>query len=110
MSRKAPRKRNEGPIIREEMKLVSCMIELYYKHNKGDVPENRMASYAEQRLLFCQFGEEKTTCQKCPVHCYQEVYRTQMKQIMRYSGPRMLLVHPILTLRHGFRGLTRTLS
>lgn len=103
------RTKNEGPLIQEEMRLVSCMIELYYKKNKGNIPEKRMASYVNQRLSFCQFGEEKTTCQKCPVHCYQEVYRNQMKQIMRYSGPRMLLVHPLLTLRHGFRGLTRKL-
>ncbi|KAF1295273.1 hypothetical protein BAU15_05020 [Enterococcus sp. JM4C] len=110
MSKRVTKRRNDGPIIREEMKLVACMIELYYKKNQGDIPEGRMASYAEKRLAFCQFGEGKTTCQKCPVHCYQEIYRAQMKLIMRYSGPRMLLVHPILTLRHGFRGLTRKLS
>lgn len=100
--------KNSGPIIMEELKLIQVMIRLYYsKHTTTDIPEKRMFAYAQKRLLFCPFGEKKTTCQKCPVHCYQSRYRQQMKQIMRYAGPRMLLAHPLLTVRHAYRGLTR---
>ncbi|SJZ48087.1 Nitrous oxide-stimulated promoter [Pilibacter termitis] len=102
-------KKNTGPIIQEEIELIGYMIDLYYKKNKADIPKERMAKYAKNRLEFCQFGERKTTCKKCPVHCYQEVYRNQMKKIMRYSGPRMLIYHPILTFRHELRGVMRKL-
>ncbi|CAM3313618.1 nitrous oxide-stimulated promoter family protein [Vagococcus fessus] len=103
------RVKNEGPLILEEMQMIEVMIKLYYSKNASiaDVEENRMLTYAMKRLQYCQFGEKKTTCQKCPVHCYQPRYKEQMKQVMRYSGPRMLFKHPVLTLKHGFRGLTR---
>ncbi|WP_420213628.1 nitrous oxide-stimulated promoter family protein, partial [Klebsiella pneumoniae] len=39
-------------------------------------------------------------CKQCPVHCYQPAKREEMKQIMRWAGPRMLWRHPILTIRH----------
>lgn len=105
------RQKNSGPIILEEIQLIEVMIRLYYrKQFDPSISEDRMLSYARARLSFCQFGESKTTCQRCPVHCYQPKYREQMKKIMRYSGPRMLLQHPILTLRHGYRGLTRRIE
>ena len=49
--------------------------------------------YAQKRLDKCVFGEEKPACKQCPVHCYQPAKREEMKQIMRWAGPRM---HPIL--------------
>lgn len=100
---------NEGPIISEEIFLVGKMIDLYYQGDKTEktIPADRMHSYATKRLQHCRFGEAKTTCQKCPIHCYQPTYRQQMKQIMGYAGPRMLWHHPILTLRHGLRGIQR---
>lgn len=100
---------NEGPIISEEIFLVGKMIDLYYQAEGTvkEIPEARMRSYATKRLQHCRFGEAKTTCQKCPVHCYQANYRQQMKEIMRYAGPRMLWHHPLLTLRHGLRGLKK---
>ena len=105
------KQKNTGPIILEEIQLMEVMIHLYYRKQMDSmIPENRMLSYARTRLTFCQFGEEKTTCQRCPVHCYQSNYREQMKKIMCYSGPRMLFKHPVLTIRHGYRGLTRRIE
>lgn len=46
------------------------------------------------------YGEEKPTCNKCPIHCYKPEPKEQMRLVMRYSGPRMLLKHPILAVRH----------
>ena len=62
--------------------------------------------YASVRLERCRFGVEKPTCAKCPLHCYQRERREQVRVIMRYAGPRMLLAHPLMSLRHwldGFR-------
>lgn len=57
-------------------------------------------AYADKRLDKCVFGENKPACKQCPVHCYQPAKREEMKQIMRWAGPRMLWRHPILTIRH----------
>lgn len=37
----------------------------------------------------------KTKCHKCSVHCYMPEMRERIKEVMRYSGPRMLLHHPV---------------
>ena len=70
----------------------------------GDCQE--LLNYANMRLDRCRFGEDKPTCAKCPVHCYQKTRREQIRVMMRYAGPRMLWEHPIRSLRHwldGFR-------
>ena len=67
---------------------------------------SRMADYAEVRLQKCPYGLDKPTCANCPVHCYKPGPRARARMIMRYAGPRMLLRHPYLTIRHqldGFR-------
>jgi hypothetical protein len=35
--------------------------------------------------------DPKPACRKCPVHCYAPRYRTQMREVMRYSGRRLVL-------------------
>lgn len=80
------------------------MIALYQKQcPQASVEEGHyqaLNAYADKRLDKCVFGEEKPACKQCPVHCYQPAKREEMKQIMRWAGPRMLWRHPILTIRH----------
>lgn len=59
-----------------------------------------LLDYAHQRLERCRFGEDKPSCTRCPVHCYKPAMREQIRQVMRYSGPRMLLHDPIMAIRH----------
>ena len=59
-----------------------------------------LLDYAHQRLEHCKFGEDKPSCTRCPVHCYKPAMREQIRQVMRYSGPRMLLHDPIMAIRH----------
>ena len=58
----------------------------------------------EIRLEKCPYGETKPTCANCPIHCYQPHRREQIKKVMAYAGPRMLLTHPILAIRHMLDG------
>jgi hypothetical protein len=60
----------------------------------------QLFDYAHARLLHCPFAPEKPTCAKCLVHCYKKDMRERIRQVMRYSGPRMILHHPILIIRH----------
>ena len=59
-----------------------------------------LLDYAHKRLEHCKFGENKPSCTRCPVHCYKPAMREQIRQVMRYSGPRMLLHDPIMAIRH----------
>lgn len=59
-----------------------------------------LLDYAHRRLEHCKFGEDKPSCTRCPVHCYKPAMREQIRQVMRYSGPRMLLHDPIMAIRH----------
>ena len=59
-----------------------------------------LLDYAHKRLDHCKFGEDKPSCTRCPVHCYKPALREQIRQVMRYSGPRMLLHDPIMAIRH----------
>ena len=59
-----------------------------------------LLAYAHARLERCKFGNAKPSCTRCPVHCYKPAMRQQIRQVMRYSGPRMLLHYPVLAIRH----------
>ncbi|EGU37717.1 hypothetical protein VII00023_01885 [Vibrio ichthyoenteri ATCC 700023] len=92
-----------------EFRTVSFMIAIYCRdhHQQREKPLqglccecHSLMSYAEQRLDRCAYGQHKPTCNRCPIHCYKPEPKEQMRQVMRYAGPRMLLPHPMLALRH----------
>ena len=59
-----------------------------------------LLAYARRRLTYCRFGDNKTSCKRSPVHCYAPQQREMIRKVMRWCGPRMLIYHPIITLRH----------
>jgi hypothetical protein len=97
--------------IQRENATVKQMIELYcrQKHSAGGLcPQcTFLLEYASRRLEQCRFQEGKTTCARCPVHCYKPEMREQIRIVMRYSGPRMLCRHPIAAIRHVFDRLRK---
>lgn len=91
--------------IEREAKTVKAMIKLYCSHNHQLKVEDcescsELQNYAMDRLYHCPFQEGKTSCKNCPIHCYKPGIKDDIKQVMRYSGPRMMLRHPILTVFH----------
>ncbi len=95
--------------LRMERKTIRIMIALYCRDKHGGsntlCPEcQELIDYAELRLDRCPYGNEKPTCAHCPIHCYKPERRDQIREVMRYSGPRMLLKHPILAIRHQLAG------
>lgn len=90
--------------IEQEKEVVKLMIELYCRkkeNNKELCEECRsLLAYACERLDRCKFGEQKSSCQHCPIHCYKRDMRGRMRKVMRFSGPRMLLYHPLEAIRH----------
>jgi hypothetical protein len=107
--------------LEREKRTVAVMISMYCRgvHNSPQLcPEcAALLAYALQRIEKCPFGADKPTCANCTIHCYAGpgrggVSRTpdmreQVRAVMRYSGPRMLLSHPILALMHLWDGRKR---
>lgn len=62
-----------------------------------------LQKYAHQRIEKCVYGDDKPVCSRCPVHCYKPDMREKIKEVMKYSGPKMLWKSPLLALRHLYR-------
>jgi hypothetical protein len=101
--------------MEREARTVEAMIALHCRQVHGTSPGTAglcpgcaaLRTYALQRLQRCPFQEGKTTCACCPVHCYRADMREQIRAVMRYAGPRMLLRHPILAALHLADGLRK---
>ncbi|MGY3948355.1 hypothetical protein BJP24_01975 [Aeromonas allosaccharophila] len=106
----ASKKASDHPRLMREQQTVSAMIRLYCQHHHQD-PHCRhcrqLRDFAHQRLRRCRYNHgNKPTCANCTIHCYAPAMRKEIQLVMKWSGPRMLLRHPWLTLRHlldGFR-------
>ncbi len=89
----------------EERKTIAKMIGIYCHakhHTSQELCEScqYLLDYAELRLTRCPFAPDKPVCGKCPVHCYQADKREQVREVMRFAGPRMMLADPIAAFRH----------
>ena len=89
----------------KEKKMVSEMIALYCRkkhHTKGGLCSEctELKSYAESRSDHCPFMETKTFCSNCRVHCYKPQIREKIREVMRFSGPGMMLYHPVAAVSH----------
>ena len=86
------------------------MIKLYCrkKHHSKELCENcsELLNYANLRIEKCPFMETKTFCSACKVHCYKKEMREKIREVMKFSGPRMIFYHPILAIKH----LTQTIK
>lgn len=87
-----------------EKKIVSQMIRLYCRKKHGGTELCRqcaeLESYAKSRSDRCPFMEHKTFYSNCRVHCYKPVMREKIREVMRFSGPRMILYHSVSAFRH----------
>lgn len=81
------------------------MIRMYclHFHQKDLKPCNECSTlidYAFKKIDRCPYHDVKPVCSQCRIHCYQSDMRHKIREVMRYSGPRMLLLHPILGILH----------
>ena len=97
----------------KEQQIVTLMIQIYchsYHRTRKAMrsPEymceecKDLARYSSERSQKCPFIAKgtKTFCSFCKVHCYKPEYREKIRQVMRYSGPRMMLYRPVKAIRH----------
>lgn len=87
-----------------EKATVSLMIALYCRKKHGTrtlCPDcAALDAYARQRSDRCPMMETKTFCSNCKIHCYRPEMRQRIREVMRFSGPRMIFHHPVMALRH----------
>ncbi len=89
----------------KEKKVVTLMIRLYCRKHHGvqnGLCEEctALAEYAARRSDSCPLMETKTFCSNCRVHCYEPEMRERIRNVMRFSGPRMIFYHPVLAIQH----------
>lgn len=89
-----------------ELKTMYQIIGIYC-HNKHHTPKGQLYEDMHQcdaphipKPARKPHMESKTFCSVCKTHCYAPNYREKIREIMRYGGPRMLLVSPIQVIRH----------
>ncbi len=91
-----------------ELRTLEAMMRMYCRHHHRAQPLcaecSALARYARRRLERCIFGDSKPTCASCLVHCYRPDMRERVRAMMRWAGPRMLLRHPLLAIRHMIDG------
>lgn len=90
---------------RDEVRLIPKMIRIYckgkHKTKDGLCAEcKELNEYALFRLSKCPFKVNKGFCSFCKIHCYKPDMRVKIKDVMKYSGPRMLFTHPIFSISH----------
>lgn len=89
-----------------ELKTIKAMVRLYCRnHHQAETRGlctacAELEEYATRRLERCVFGDAKPACSHCVVHCYSTDMREQIRAVMRWAGPRMLLRHPVLAIAH----------
>ncbi|NLL91377.1 MAG: nitrous oxide-stimulated promoter family protein [Ruminococcaceae bacterium] len=90
-----------------EKRIVALMIGLYCRKKHGATGKNefcpdciKLVEYALFRIDRCPFMETKTFCSECQSQCYKKDMREKIRNVMRFSGPRMILYHPATAVRH----------
>jgi hypothetical protein len=89
-----------------ELKTIETMVRMYCRGHghEGGAPLcsdcGALFEYASRRLERCVFGDAKPACANCVVHCYKADMRQQIRVVMRWAGPRMMLRHPIMAIAH----------
>ncbi|MCK9286154.1 MAG: nitrous oxide-stimulated promoter family protein [Sphaerochaetaceae bacterium] len=90
--------------LEKEKQVVTTMVRMYCK-GVGHTPVpcddcSELIEYARQRIDTCPEGMGKPFCSRCTIHCYNQEKREKIREVMRYSGPRMLWHHPIMAMAH----------
>lgn len=100
--------------LKRDLKTLARFIELYCRKKHGDA--DRRAAHLKThdidaiasspvllcadctKLLMHSFAkrsncplEPKPACKHCPEHCYHPDYRARIREVMRYSGRRLVL-------------------
>ena len=103
-----------GPELYQDLKALALFINLYcsYKHAEAerkpvDLKGHDVHTIAGKTIVLCPECTKllahafvkrshcpmhpKPMCKHCPSHCYHPTYRAQIREVMKFSGRKMLL-------------------
>ncbi len=97
-----------------EKRTISQMVALYCSDHHRDADRTDRAfcgepvcpeclaldEYCVKRTERCRSMARKTSCEQCGNHCYGHRQQEEIRKVMRYAGPRMILHHPMAAIRH----------
>lgn len=75
-----------GEDIRDVMELPSCLGKPVMLCTECSA----LVAYGIQKRRLCPL-DPKPSCRKCPIHCYSSECRARIREIMAFSGRRMIL-------------------
>lgn len=102
-------KRNQEKKILYEMFLVYCKGKHGFKEGLCNECKD-LFSYACERVDNCPNIETKTFCSACKSHCYKKDKREEIRNLMKYAGPRMMFRRPGMAFKHAFVTLKKVLK
>lgn len=106
--------RRKADRLRRDLKTLAVFIEMFCGDRHPDEPKGplelpgydppalrgrppalcpacrKLLTHALVKRTHCPL-DPKPACKKCPAPCYAPKYRSQIREIMRYSGKRMVL-------------------
>jgi len=91
--------------LSREEKTFRKMAGIYCRNHHGSGNQlcqkcEQMVEYVMECVSVCPYGGEKPVCGKCRTHCYAPDMREKVRLVMAFAGPRMMVRHPILAIRH----------
>ena len=95
---------------KREILTLRAMLKIYCRHHHGSGESlcfecAALFAYASKNIENCKLGHQKSVCSNCKIHCFKPYYREQIKTVMRFSGPKMIYMHPLLAITHLFKAL-----
>lgn len=99
--------------MRKDLKTLAMFIHIYCKYKHADQPRSAVElkthdvkAVAGREIVCCESCRKllahafvkrshcpmdpKPACKHCPNHCYHPTYRAQIREVMRYSGKKLL--------------------
>jgi hypothetical protein len=91
--------------ISREKKTFNCMLQIYCNYHHKEEKTlccscQELLAYTTQRIEKCPLGEKKSTCARCEIHCFKQDMREAVREVMIFSGPKMIWTHPVLAFFH----------
>jgi len=113
----------EDQELRKDLRTLALFISLYCRYQHHDQPRETVQmkthdvdAIAGKRIVLCDECRKllvhaftkrshcpmdpKPACKHCPNHCYHPIYREQIREVMRFSGRKMLLAGRLDYLVH----------
>ena len=114
---------NDEAQLHRDLRTLALFIRVYCKHKHKDAPKQavvmkthdveaitgrrvslctectKLLMHSFVKRTSCPF-DPKPACKHCPSHCYHPDYRRRIREVMKYSGRRLVLTGRVDYLYH----------